>query len=382
MNTTIIEPANQSTFELTEQQFEFTPTSLKVIGSPTYEDWEAIGQQLGYIEGAVHWWIGDWANYGEHHWGEMYAQAIDETGFAYQTIADDKWVAGQVNFSCRQEKLSFKHHVAIAPLEPEQQKYWLDKAEEEGWSASKLRNEIRASKQQRLLDEQIDPDIQPDDSIILGDCTQVIWPSGVDLIIADPPFGLTVGDSSGVRDGKGDWDEKDYQTLHAFNQAWLNLAVESLREGGSIFVFGTVHNIFSIGHILKDLDCYIVRDIVWNKPFVQRQVNLYSLVPSHELIIWARKGDEHTCNLAEIMRDVWEIQPAAKYGHPTEKPETLIKKIIELASNPGELVIDPFLGSGTTTAIAKQLKRYYWGVELDEQWWNIATERTRKTEIL
>lgn len=92
-----------------------------------------------------------------------------------------------------------------------------------------------------------------------------------------------------------------------------------------------------------------------------------------------RQGHRHTCNLAEITRDVWDIQPKSEYGHPTEKPEALIRRIILMASDPGDLVVDPFLGSGTTIAVAKQFKRRYWGVEQDERWWKITTERARNS---
>lgn len=211
--------------------------------------------------------------------------------------------------------------------------------------------------------------------IIHSDCLDVTWPTGAALVIADPPYGLTVGDTSGVREGKGDWDDLSYDELHTFNEAWIGRAIDALAEDGAILIFGTVHNIFSVGHVLKARGLYIVRDIVWNKPFVQRAVNDQSLVPSHELIIWARKGQRHTTNLTEITRDVWDIQPAAPFGHPTEKPAELIKRLISMTTNADDLVIDPFMGSGVTGAACRELKRRCFGVERDAHWHSIATQR-------
>lgn len=234
----------------------------------------------------------------------------------------------------------------------------------------------RLAYQQALADQQ-PTELEPDKNLIRGDCLKVDWPVDAQLVIADPPYGLTKGNNAGVRDGKGDWDELDYCDLHAFNVAWIGKALESLADGGSLLVFGTLHNIFSVGHILRERGVYIVRDIVWNKPFVQRAVNVNQLVPSHEIILWARKGTSHTCNLSEITRDVWDVQPAAPFHHPTEKPEKLITRLIEMTTNVGDLVIDPFMGSGVSAFVSRQLKREFFGVEKDAYWWEIATQRSR-----
>lgn len=237
---------------------------------------------------------------------------------------------------------------------------------------------LKQRRREQQLIEQEPATIEADSSLLHADCRDVEWPKDINLIIADPPFGLSQAGSSGVRTGKGDWDEWSYSDLHAFNLAWLSPAIDALHQDGSILVFGSVHNIWSIGHALKERGLYIVRDIVWEKPFTQSAPNMSALVPSHELIIWARKGTRSTCNLTEITRDVWrDIAPQQKHAHPTEKPEKLIARLIDMCSNPGDLVADPFVGSGTTTAIAKQLRRRYWGVEQDEYWWKVASERTR-----
>jgi len=123
--------------------FRFTPTGLLIAGEPDFAAWEQLGQQLHYIEGAVHWWIGDWLNYGEGRWGEMYSQALEITEFTYGTLANDKFVAKQVEFSRRRENLSFSHHTEIAPLPPEAQDRWLAIIERDNLSRNDLRHRIR-----------------------------------------------------------------------------------------------------------------------------------------------------------------------------------------------------------------------------------------------
>lgn len=125
--------------------FRMTKTALVVPEDATFEDWLAVGKQLSAYAGAVHWWVGDWLNHGERKWGEKYAEAVEATGFDYQTLADDKWVAGRVSF--RNEKLSFAHHRVVASLPPAEQVALLSRAEQEGWPSARLRKEAASGKQ-------------------------------------------------------------------------------------------------------------------------------------------------------------------------------------------------------------------------------------------
>lgn len=133
---------DEQALALLDGHFRFTPAGLVVQGDPSFEEWEAVGDRLAYIQRRIHWWIGDWLNYGEGRWGERYAQAIDETKFRYQTLANDKWVAGKVELSRRRENLRFSHHAEVASRPPEEQDRWLDRAEREGWGPGDLRREI------------------------------------------------------------------------------------------------------------------------------------------------------------------------------------------------------------------------------------------------
>ncbi len=123
--------------------FVLSTTGLIADGSPSFDQWQSVGQFLRYADGSLHWWIGDWLNYGERAYGEKYTQAMETTGFDYQTCADDKWVADKVEFSSRKENLSFAHHKAIAPLEPLDQTIFLETAEREGLTRDELRERVR-----------------------------------------------------------------------------------------------------------------------------------------------------------------------------------------------------------------------------------------------
>lgn len=114
--------------DLIYSSFKFQRCGMIVIGNPTFEEWEETGKILGIAEKSVLFWIGDWLNYGEHKWGEMYAQALDKTDFDYQTLKDAKWVANRVELSLRKDNLTFNHHKEVASLNTEKQKEFLDLA--------------------------------------------------------------------------------------------------------------------------------------------------------------------------------------------------------------------------------------------------------------
>lgn len=101
--------------------FSLSKCGIVPNGNPSFEDWQTLGQWLRFAEGAVHWWIGDWLNYGEQKWGEMYAQAIDATGFDYETLKADKWVSAKIELVRRRTNLSWSHHQEVAAMEPKDQ---------------------------------------------------------------------------------------------------------------------------------------------------------------------------------------------------------------------------------------------------------------------
>ena len=229
-----------------------------------------------------------------------------------------------------------------------------------------------------------------------GDCIEIlkrIKPNSIDLIFADPPYFLSNGGKS-IRSGKivsvnkGKWDDKTQYDDHlAFTKEWINLCYQALKQNGSIWISGTIHNIFDIKHYLDDVGFKIVNIVVWHKSDPPPLIYKNKMKFSYELIIWASKGFSHTYNYKEMyeinneeLQDVWTI-PAVQmkekiYGyHPTQKPEALLERIIKATSNPGDIVLDPFSGSGTTCYVAKKLNRKFIGIEKDKAFYNISIKR-------
>ena len=229
-----------------------------------------------------------------------------------------------------------------------------------------------------------------------GDCIEILKTlnaNSVDLIFADPPYFLSNGGKS-IHSGKivsvnkGDWDDKNTYSNHLnFTEQWLNESYRVLKFGGSIWVSGTVHNIFDVKNYLDKIGFKIINIVVWHKTDPPPLIYKNKLKFSYELIIWASKGFKHEFNYDEMFKinnceleDVWTI-PAVqmkekKFGyHPTQKPEALLERIIEACSKEGETVLDPFSGSGTTCYVAKKLKRNYIGIEKEKEFFDISKRR-------
>lgn len=223
--------------------------------------------------------------------------------------------------------------------------------------------------------------------------------NSVDLIFADPPYFLSNGGitcKSGKMESvdKGNWDKaENLKSIHEFNRQWLELCKRKLKKDGSIFVSGTMHNIYSIGFALQELDYKIINDIAWFKVNPPPNLSCKYLTHSTETILWAKKSadSKHTFNyqvskeinfdnVGKQMLSLWKIMPPKKeekkHGkHPTQKPLALLDRIIKIASNKNDLVLDPFCGSGTTALACLLNNRHFIGTELDEQYINLAIKR-------
>ena len=132
------------------QGFLFEPVALVVVGSPTFQEWELVGESLAYEEKGIHWWLGDWLNYGEKTWQENAYQALEHTRFSLSTLKADHWVAARIEPVSRLTSLSWGHHQVVAALEPERRDYWLKRADEEGWSRNELRDMVGVTKVQAM----------------------------------------------------------------------------------------------------------------------------------------------------------------------------------------------------------------------------------------
>ncbi len=218
----------------------------------------------------------------------------------------------------------------------------------------------------------------------------------VDLIFADPPYflsnnGITCHAGRMVSVNKGDWDRsRGPDANHQFNRDWLAACQRVLKPNGTIWVSGTSHVIHSVGFAMQQLGFKLLNDISWVKPNPPPNLSCRYFTHATETIIWAAKDakSRHTFNYqlmkktagGKQMKSVWEILPPAKdeklFGkHPTQKPVKLLERILLAASNEGGLVLDPFLGSGTTALIALRLSRQIVGVDFEQTWIHLALVR-------
>jgi modification methylase len=244
----------------------------------------------------------------------------------------------------------------------------------------------------------------PLDSIIRGDCIaamRALPAASVDMIFADPPYNLQLGgdlfrpDGSQVDAVDDEWDKFDSLGAYdRFTHAWLAEARRILKPNGSIWVIGSYHNIFRVGAALQDQGYWILNDIVWRKANPMPNFKGTRFTNAHETLIWASMGEnrKYTFNYRAMktlndelqMRSDWLIpicggQERLKKGgskvHPTQKPEALLYRILLACSNPGDVILDPFFGTGTTGAVAKRLGRHWIGIEREGGYIAAAEER-------
>jgi site-specific DNA-methyltransferase (adenine-specific) len=226
------------------------------------------------------------------------------------------------------------------------------------------------------------------------DCIKVLKSlpeKSIDLIFADPPYNLSGEGHLTTQSGKiaklhkGDWDVVD--DIHKFNEEWIKECLRVLSDNGTIWISGTLHNHPSIGVILKKLGLWVINDIIWFKPNATPLLANNRCAPSTELIWVASRTKKYFFNYAlakEInggkqMRNLWQINAERhKTKHPTEKPESLLNRIILLGSNEGDTVLDPFLGSGTTGVVAVQNNRKFVGIEISKEYFEIAKKRIQQ----
>lgn len=229
------------------------------------------------------------------------------------------------------------------------------------------------------------------------DCLKVlekIPDSSIDMIFADPPYNLSGKDFVTLQSGKpvvcdkGEWDKID--NIDEFNRKWLQQCKRVLSETGTVWISGTLHNHPSIGVILKELGFWIINDIIWFKPNASPLLKTNRLAPATELIWLASKSKNYYFNyeIAKAMNNGKQhknliVLNAEKHKtiHPTEKPESLLEKFILWGSKENDIILDPFLGSGTTGVVAKKLNRNFIGTEINPDYFKIAQERIEKTQI-
>ena len=241
--------------------------------------------------------------------------------------------------------------------------------------------------------------------LINGDCIQAMSGmsvNSVDLIFADPPYflstqnGITCQSGRMVSVKKGEWDlQKSFDEIHSFNREWIRCCYLLLKSSGSIFISGTFHNIYSIGVALQQEGFFIVNNITWQKLNPPPNLACKCFTHSTETIIWAVKDKKKyyfnyalmkELNGGKQMKDVWSgpLTPKKEkqHGkHPTQKPEYLLERIILAASKEGDLVMDPFCGSGTTGVVSIRLNREFIGIDNNEEYISLADRRMKNEKL-
>ena len=227
-----------------------------------------------------------------------------------------------------------------------------------------------------------------------------------DLIFADPPYNLqlkselTRPDQSKVSAVNDKWDKfKNFQKYDEFTYEWLTECKRILKKNGAIWVIGSYHNIFRVGTTIQNLGFWILNDVIWNKKNPMPNFRGTRFTNAHETLIWASKSDKskYTFNYQSLkclnddlqMRSNWELpicngserlKKNGKKIHSTQKPESLLHRILLATSNKNDFILDPFLGSGTTAVVAKKLGRNYYGIEREKTYFKAADQRLKKTK--
>jgi modification methylase len=253
----------------------------------------------------------------------------------------------------------------------------------------------------------------PLDQILIGDCVAALEslpPESVDAVFADPPYNLqlesalTRPDQSLVDAVDDDWDKfSSFADYDAFTRAWLTACRRVMKKTATLWVIGSYHNIFRVGAALQDLDFWLLNDIVWRKANPMPNFRGRRFTNAHETLIWASKGADaksYTFHYEALkagnedlqMRSDWFIplctgderlkDLSGRKVHPTQKPEALLTRVILSSTNPGDVVLDPFFGTGTTGAVAKKLGRRFIGIERDGTYAQAAEARIAAIEPL
>ncbi len=229
-----------------------------------------------------------------------------------------------------------------------------------------------------------------------------------DLVFADPPYNMQIGeklkrpDNSKVYGVNDKWDQfLNFKHYDEFSKEWLKQCKRILKDNGSMWVIGTYHNIFRLGYHIQNLNYWILNDVIWRKNNPMPNFKGTRFTNAHETLIWASKSkkSKYTFNYQSLkclnddlqMRSDWtlpicngkeRLKKNGKKIHSTQKPEALLHRIILATTNKGDLICDPFIGTGTSAVVAKKLGRKYFGIEKDKKYFGAANKRINQTKVI
>ena len=240
-------------------------------------------------------------------------------------------------------------------------------------------------------------------TLLQGDCMELMpqFQHKFDMVFADPPYflsndGLSIQSGKIVSVNKGGWDKSHgFDYINDFNRRWLSAVRDKMKEDATIWISGTMHNIFSVGQVLTELGFRILNVVTWVKTNPPPNFSCRFFTHSTEQIIWARKTEKtpHYYNYELMkqlngnkqMKDVWELPAIApwekKFGkHPTQKPLSVLTRLLLASTQPDAWVLDPFAGSSTTGIAANLLGRRYLGIDMDASYLDIGIQRKKEIE--
>lgn len=366
-------PLTKQENEIVYNGFKLKKNGLEAVGDPTFEQWEDCGEFIKKAEGAVQFWIGDWIRYGENHYGEMYTQAIYETGLDYQTLRDDKWVSEKIDLSLRKDNLTFNHHKEVASLPRAEQEEILKKAVDEKLTVKEVREFVKKKKKQKQIQER-KQEIRHDSNLLLGDCTVEIdklQDKSIDLLLTDPPYGMEF--KSGWSDKK-EIENDDLKGSLGVLDKTLQKTLPKLKDNAHAYIFGNWRYVPEVKEVIsKYLNIKMM--LIWDREVIGMG-DLDSWGDSYDVIYFCTHKEKRYLSEPRE-RNVIRVQRVNpdKLQHPTEKPIEILEKLIEKSTVEGELVFDPFMGSGSTCIAAKNLNRNYVGIEMDSEYYETAQRR-------
>lgn len=310
--------------------YKLTEVGLEVSGKPDFEDWMEYGKSLKTLEGTARQFaIGDWivAGFDTYEHGKWEAVQQVWGNDAKETLRKYEWVASSIKSVLRRTDLSFSHHEVIADLAPDKQRQWLEKAAENKWSVSTLRQKISEKNYLHLFK---------------GDMLEVLPKLGeFELVVTDPPYGVT----------EYEWDQLDTSN-------WLDAIIPHLADEYNLFWFCAPEHAADIEMTFRLKDLPVQSRIVWHRRNMSMgSASKNKFIDTWEMILHAGNRE---LNFPNEWSDAWfDVQTFAvpqtnftdKKIHPTQKPEALIQRLVEFGSYPGDRILDPFAGSGTTGAV-------------------------------
>lgn len=350
-----------------EKAWIFEGNGLVFTSELTFEQWLECGEFIGRIGKGVHWWIGDWINYGHQRWDHTprYKEAIKQTGFDKQTLMNDAWISSRIETSRRREVLSHSHHAEVARYDKEEQELLLDQATTSGWSRERLRREksdiLASIVQTEPVEEVPDPSLPPIHHCPIARLSKDVEAGSLDAIITDPPYPREFLDV--------------YKDLADF-------AIHALKDGGSLIAMvGQSYLPDILDMLRKDpltyhwLACYYVPGTTTKQ--WQRNIGI-----SWKPLLWFVKGKYTGTWRKDVVRyedtfdseNVFIGNKKDKKYHEWGQPESDMANIIKCFTQEGQLICDPFVGGGATAVAALACDRRFVGGDIDKT----CVNKTRK----